>query len=108
MSCRSSPAVTTDEARVCRLEVLWNSTSERYHSAEGRSAEWYLSLVDFANTSHLDTRASSVVTAGDDLQLNKKVKATFIEDFDGLGACPFDPLTRRARGAELTVTIGDA
>jgi len=61
------------------------------------SAEWYLAQVEFHGTSMLQTRTSSVVTAGDDLQLNKKVKGTIFEEFDGLGAFPFDSQKLSAR-----------
>ena len=56
------------------------------------SANWFLSQVDFTTLAKfpMHTRMSSVVTAGNDLQLNKKIAGSFYEDFDGLWAFPFD------------------
>lgn len=48
------------------------------------SAKWFHNQLDFSTaTKPLQTRMSNVVTAGCNLQLNKKVKGTFYDEFDG-------------------------
>ena len=55
------------------------------------SAQWFLNLIEFKTTmSNPSTLMSTVVTAGNDLQINKKVAATFFDEFDGFHLFPFD------------------
>ena len=55
------------------------------------SAHWFLNLVEFKTTmSTPSTLMSTVVTSGNDLQMNKKVVGTFFNEFDGFHLFPFD------------------
>ena len=64
------------------------------------SAKWFLDHLDFTTLAKrpMHTRMSSVVNAGSNLQLNKKITGTFFDEFDGLDSFPFDMQT-------LTVTV---
>jgi len=63
------------------------------------SAKWFLTQSDFTTAMRpLQTRMSSVVKSGSDLQLNKKIVGEFYNEFDGLLDFPFDAQT-------LTVTF---
>jgi len=61
------------------------------------SARWYLSQLDFPNGRDIKTLESKVTTAGDDLQVIKRIDGEFFERFE-LQSFPFD-------AQDLTITV---